>query len=406
MKLLFRLIITFVLILGISAVVLNSTKVNRLITGRPEIFSKQNMLESLWYHYKKDYLEENTLRALDKQRDNITTSEGESYAMLQAVWMNDKETFDTSWQWTKDNLQHENDHLMSWLFGERADGSYGILTERGGHNAAIDADTDIALALLFASYRWNNAAYKHDALAIINDIWEKAVVEVNGKNYITASDAEKKGGAKTSYILNPSYFAPYAYRIFAAADPSHDWMSLVDSSYEILYANLDAPLDKSGSAFLPSDWVALDATTGALVPTGSKELTTDFAFDALRVPWRLALDYAWFKEPRAKEVLDKMEFLKKEYASKNKLARRYNHDGNVVEPEESVAMYGGTIGYFLISRQEEAKKVYLDKLEGLYNPDTFTWNNPLGYYDANWAWFGIALYNNLLPNLFVNSEIL
>jgi hypothetical protein len=35
----------------------------------------------------------------------------------------------------------------------------------------------------------------------------------------------------------------------------------------------------------------------------------------------------------------------------------------------------------------------------LFSPDSNTWKITLGYYDDNWAWFGIALYNNLLPNL-------
>ena len=42
--------------------------------------------------------------------------------MLRAVWMGDKQTFDQSWTWTKDNLQHKTtDHLFSWLFGKQAE---------------------------------------------------------------------------------------------------------------------------------------------------------------------------------------------------------------------------------------------------------------------------------------------
>jgi len=62
-------------------------------------------------------------------------------------------------------------------------------------------------------------------------------------------------------------------------------------------------------------------------------------------------------------------------------------------------MYGGTIGYFVIADPEKAQKVYQDKLVYLYNPDTDSWKQMLSYYDDNWAWFGIALYNRLLPNL-------
>ena len=33
-------------------------------------------------------------------------------------------------------------------------------------------------------------------------------------------------------------------------------------------------------------------------------------------------------------------------------------------------------------------------------PDFQDWKTPLGYYDDNWAWFGIALYNNFLDDLY------
>lgn len=184
---------------------------------RMPVFSEQTMLESTWYHYKLDYLEPGTLRALDKQQNNITTSEGQSYTLLRAVWMDDKETFDAVWQWTKDNMQRSDDRLISWLFGERSDGSYGILVGRNGHNTASDADVDIALALLFASARWHDSHHFGDAIVIIRDIWEYEVMDIKGRPYLLANNIEKTVDKPTA-LLNPSYFSPYAYRIFAEVD--------------------------------------------------------------------------------------------------------------------------------------------------------------------------------------------
>jgi endoglucanase len=62
-------------------------------------------------------------------------------------------------------------------------------------------------------------------------------------------------------------------------------------------------------------------------------------------------------------------------------------------------MYGGTIGYFILSASSTAADIYSRKLAFLYDPGADKWKEPLSYYDDNWAWFGIALYNNLLPNL-------
>lgn len=393
--------IIFIVLLGLVALFFSSSRTRGFFSKNPEIFSKQNMVESLWYRYKQTYFEPETGRALDKNRNNITTSEGQSYALLQAVWMNDKETFDRELKWTEDNLRRENDYLHSWLFGQRSDGSYGIIEEEGGQNTATDADTDIAVALLFASYRFNDQVYKEKAKFIIRDIWDKEVVTINNKNYLVANDIEKNDLSKDNFILNPSYFAPYAYRMFGDVDKDHDWESVIDSSYEVLNQNLTLTLDKDSTAGIPSDWIYINKNTGLIqaVPTNTN-LSTAYSYDALRIPFRIALDHLWYGDPRALEFLNKLTFFKKVWDKENRVGVSYSHSGEVLDRTESPAMYGGLIGYYMFTDPKLAKQIYLTKIESLYNPDSFDWKEPQSYYDANWAWFGIALYNNLLPNLY------
>jgi hypothetical protein len=51
----------------------------------------------------------------------------------------------------------------------------------------------------------------------------------------------------------------------------------------------------------------------------------------------------------------------------------------------------------------DAKQIYKTKLQTLYSPDQQAWKAPApGYYEDNWAWFGIALTQGALPNI---SEI-
>src|SRR4051812_14581351 len=250
-------ILLIVVAFGILGFIAYKNSVKRQI---PIIFSPRNELLSIWEQYKQEYLEEGTFRVLDKQKENITTSEGQSYAMLRAVWLDDKETFDKTWQWTKDNLQRDDDKLFSWLFGKQANGTYGILTSQGGQNTATDGDVDIALALVFASSRWNQADYLGDAQAIIDDIWDKEIVYINNKPYLAANNLEKN--APNTMVMNPSYLAPYAYRIFATLD-EHPWMDVVDTSYDVLDKSITSPLDKSTSANITPDWVFIDKKTGA-----------------------------------------------------------------------------------------------------------------------------------------------
>jgi endoglucanase len=199
-------------------------------------------------------------------------------------------------------------------------------------------------------------------------------------------------------VVNPSYFAPYAFRIFAEIDPTHDWKGLVDTSYEVLEKSMAATLDKSKSAGLPPDWMTISRTDASVhIPQGGAK--TNFGYDALRMPWRIGLDWIWYKEPRAQKLLTSMDFLGDEWKRDSMLHAEYAHDGEVINLAESPAMYGGTIAYFMAEDPQMAKVIYETKLQGLYSHDTSSWKVSLGYYDSNWAWFGIALYNNELPNL-------
>lgn len=363
----------------------------------PIVFSPHNMLTSLWKSYKQNYIEEGTWRTIDKGAGNITTSEGQSYTMLRAVWMSDKVTFDRSWKWTKDNLKFEDAFIFSWLFGERPDGSYGILTDRGGQNAASDSDTDIALALVFAYFRWNDDTYLNEARAVIHDIWEHEVMMINDRPYLAANNIEKYS-SDPGIVVNPSYFSPYAYKIFAKIDPDHDWLGVADTSYEVLAASTGSSLDTIRTAYLPPDWVRIDKRTGAISAHTASSLTTNYGFDALRTPWRIALDWEWFEDPRARQALARFDFLRREWQSDQIIYATYAHDGSVVSNFESPAMYGASLGYFKIF-DGIGEEIYNQKLASLYNPDVREWKQPLGYYNENWAWFGIALWHNMLPNL-------
>lgn len=359
--------------------------------SNPLVFSPVQVLASSWYRYKDAYID-STYRTIDWQRDGVTTSEGQSYTMLRSVWQADRETFDGTWQWTQTNLQHSSDHLFSWIWGERPDGTFGVLAEQSGENSASDADTDIALALILAYARWQDPAYLTEARLVINDIWEREVVLVNGKPYLAANDVEKDSGSQ-QIVINPSYFNPAAYHLFAIVDTSHPWEMLRKQSYAVLSESF------AGSA-LPPNWISVDRTTGATSAAASHD--SNFGFDALRIPFRIALDAQWFNNPDAIRAVRHLSFLSNAWRERGAIASTYAQDGAVLASEESPAMYGGVMGYFLLADPEAAVALYREKLLSLYNSNTGTWYTPLPYYADNWAWFGIALYNRLLPNLAAN----
>lgn len=386
------------MVLIVVAIVLAAAVIYRNSLRRqiPLVFSHKIILDSTWANYKNTYIERGSSRTLDKQRQNITTSEGQSYTMMRAVWLDDKSTFDSSWQWTKANLQRQ-DKLFSWLYGKLADGTFGVEQKNGASNSASDADVDIALSLIFAYERWREAPYLEEALPILRSIWDNEVLLIGGKPYLLANNLEKNSN-KEDVIVNPSYFAPYAYKVFFQYDRGRQWLLLAGSSYDLLERAMNASLGGRQTKKLPPDWLVINRKTGELGAHENVELSTNFGYDALRVPWRITLDWQWFADPRAKALLEQMQFLADEW-NEHGLLSLYHHDGSIAEQREFPALYGGTIGFFSTVYPEIALEIYRNKLVILFDPDRQSWKKELSYYDDNWAWFGMAMYHKVLPNL-------
>ena len=391
-----RVIASIMIVVGIG-IISTVAYVNSIRTQQP-IFSNNAMLSALWESYKVEYIEPSSGRTLDKQRNNLTTSEGESYTMLRSVWQDDRTTFDKSLKFTNDILKRK-DNLFSWQFGKRADGSYGILTDQGGNNTASDADGDISLALIFASQRWQSQAYLDQAKQAVSSMWDQEVITVDGKYLLVANNLEKAN--TDAVIVNPSYFSPANYRIFAKIDNKHDWNKLADDSYSWLENIRTAPSLGNGVG-LPPDWVSVRRDNGQILPPPTSNLTTQFGYDAMRLPFRLSLDVQWNNNQKAKDALAKLSFLKDRWAANKKLSAIYSHDGSVVGNYEAPSVYGGTLGYFKYSDTADYDAVYQAKLKTLYDPDKQAWRNKLSYYDDNWAWFGLALHEDALIDLSKN----
>lgn len=395
-KFLIRLIAIVLIICALGATGFALFKSSSKADSQP-VFASRTMLDGIWNSYKKQYWESSTGRTLDKQSNDITTSEGQSYTMLRAVWESDKPTFDKSWAWTQKNIQRQ-DSLFSWKWGQKSDGTYGVLTDVGGENTASDADSDIALALIMAASKWQESSYLTSAKQIIPQIWQQEVITVAGKPYLASDNLEKD--SSQSAVMNLSYIAPYSYKAFAKLDTTNNWTGLVSSSYELINASMDDKLDKSKSVGLPPDWVIMDKQTGAIsAPASGSGITSNYGYDAMRTPWRLALDYKWNKDARAKSTLERMTFLSTQWNNNGKIESIYAHDGTVVSSDEPPEAYGTALGYFIVVDPDNAKQIYTKKLQSLYDTNENKWSQDVSYYSDNWAWFGIALYDDALPNL-------
>ncbi len=348
------------------------------------------ILASSWNSYKGHFIKNGQVLDLSS---GTTTSEGESYALLRAVWSNDKQTFDRVGGWTSKNLQR-SDGVYVWKWQPT------IKAAERGTSSASDADEDIALAYVFAYNRWNDPAYLKQARKILNGVWANDVALVNDKPYLIAG---QWANHEDSLTINPSYLSPAWYKIFAKIDKQHDWNGLVASSYGVLNQCTSSPLDKDAGV-LPPEWCALDKTTEtAVASTAPQPTDTEYGFNAFRAPFRVSLDYIWNKDARAKQYLSTLSFLDTEWKTNQLLHTTYLHDGTVSQSYESVAPYAGNLGYFMVEDKTAAKQIYETKiLNKFYQTDSHAyWEVPDNYYTQNWAWFGTALYTNNLPDLSV-----
>jgi len=351
------------------------------------------MLDELWNFYKSHFIISYG-QVVDPSSGN-TTSEGQSYALLRAVWKNDRSTFDGVWAWTKDHLQHRrDDKLFSWLW--KKDGEEYVL---GDPSSAADADQDIALALLFAYRQWGEDAYLSAAKEIINDIWRQEVVQIKDRYYLTLGAGPYYSGG---YLVNPSYFSPAHYRIFQEIDPAHPWNQLLQDSYWFLDQLSTASIAGYDNNILPPNWIFVEEETGNLI-SAEKQIAdpTVYGFDAMRIPWRVALDYQWHQSQEAFNYLTKLDFFLKEWQTKYTVSAVYNLDGTKGVQYESLSQYGNLLALFSVLDKTAANDIYQQKILPAFNSGEHEayWGSKDSYYDQNWVWFGTAYYFEETKNL-------
>ncbi len=348
----------------------------------------RTVLAAAWSGYRQVFIQPDG-RVVDPKRGGVTTSEGQSYALLRAVWMGDRVTFQTVWRWTASHLQVGGGSPFASLW---SDGSIA------DHNSATDADSDIALALLFAARRFDDPALHEQALTVLNALWQDDVTSIGGMNVLTAGNWAARQ-ATPGPVINPSYFAPYAYRTFAVEDPAHPWSSLIDSSYRLLDECSHGVLDGTRAIGLPPNWCAISRATGRVVSFPTIANADDYGYDAFRVMWRVALDALWNDEPRARAYLEGSMFLRAQWSSDHRLDPVYAHDGNVVSSYDDPTVYGGDIGNFAVTDPAGAAQIEQVLLASFHTSSPAYFGDPQNYYEQNWVWFGLALAGGLLVNL-------
>ncbi|WP_192458578.1 glycosyl hydrolase family 8 [Musicola keenii] len=229
-------------------------------------FSMAASAASGWDSYKSRFMTQDG-RILDTGNKNISHTEGQGFAMLMAVYFNDRSAFDGLWTWTQTHLQDNKSGLFYWRYNPME--SNPVMDR----NNAADGDVLIAWALLKAGEKWQENRYLLASDVIQKAILARNVVQFAGRTVMLPGAS---GFNKNSYvILNPSYFLFPAWQDFARHSHLQAWRQLIDDGLALLGEM------RFGKVELPVDWVALNAD-GTMAP--ATNWPPRFSYDAIRIP--------------------------------------------------------------------------------------------------------------------------
>lgn len=330
-----------------------------------------------WGPYVQSFIQSDG-RVIDRAGDDVSTSEGQAYALVRAAWCDDRATFDRVLIWTRDNLQAgDPEELPAWRWGRRPDGTWSVLDA----NPASDADQWMAWALLLAAERWKAPAYRTQALGLLKRIWDEETAQAGPRRVLLPGPWEQ---GKPVLALNPSYWLPFAWRAFARVDPERDWNGLIDGAYH-LWEACRAP---SG---LPPDWCWIARESGRVVaPPKGEEARAVFGFEAFRIGWTLAAEARWHRDDRARRQLAAFGALADRWKADRTIPAVILPDGSPRHTWGYLGLYGALLPAWAEVRPGDVDELFVAEIRGSRDPASAR-----DYYAHNWVWFGLALWSGL-----------
>ena len=207
----------------------------------------------LWEQFAQRYMQADG-RVIDYSvEQRHSTSEGQSYAMFFALVARDRERFDKLWAWSVANLAGGDigARLPAWQWGQKADGSWGVVDA----NPASDANLWFAYALAEAGRAWREPRYTAQAQTLLAQVALEEVADLPGLGPTLLPAAKGFVLQQRIWRLNPSYLPIPLLRAFERLDAKGPWKAVAASHERML-------LETTPKGFAP-DWVAYEVPEGA-----------------------------------------------------------------------------------------------------------------------------------------------
>ncbi|PJI93656.1 glycosyl hydrolase family 8 [Luteimicrobium subarcticum] len=206
-------------------------------------------------------------RVVRHDQGGDTVSEGQAYALLVAVAVRDRDTFDRVWAWTREHLLR-TDGRLAW----RWDGAVV------GQDSASDADLDTAWALAMAAHAFGSDDDARDAAALGAALLDRATAPLPDGGRVLLAGSQ---GWMLPATVNPSYFNPRGGAALQSLTGDTRWGEVADGDRAVVRSLLD-------QVDYPPDWARV-AANGTVTPsTWGDAATPAYGLDAARIGARYA----------------------------------------------------------------------------------------------------------------------
>jgi len=238
----------------------------------------------------------------------LTISEAHGYGMKIFALMaghdpEAKAIFDRMNNFRRDHRSRINQRLMAWYVT-----TVGQVPAQG--NSATDGDLDIAYALLLAHTQWGDEAYLTQARDIIGALRSHCMHPApnirpklgdwHSYNWSGGTPGTDPDIESRSSDWRPSHFRAFARASVSTADRDF-WNNAANAVYTLLQQS-----SHSSTGLMP-DFVSGNPARAEPSPKVSGEHNMQhYSFNACRVPWFLALDYAHYGSAQAKTQADRI----------------------------------------------------------------------------------------------------
>jgi endoglucanase len=331
-----------------------------------------------WDHYAAHFVSPQG-RVVDPDRNSMTTSEGQSYAMFFALVADDRSSFERLRAWTEQNLAQGDltRALPAWSWGQKSDGSWGVLDP----NSASDADLWTAYSLLEAAELWAKPQYGKTGRAMLSLIAEKESAVLPQVGAVLLPGQVGFHPDEDHWVLNPSYMPLPLLLAAEHSDPGGPW--------KLMASTLPGWLHEASPSGFAMDWVEYTSGKGFSAASGPDvSHSARGSYDAIRV-------YLW-AGLTAKELPERDKLL----AAFTPMARYvtvHMSPPEVVNPDGSIASTNAPPGFaaalvpFLSSEQGKAAASFqLRNVQAEFDPSTGLLGDPPHYYDQNLALFALG----------------